>query len=75
MEHQQGRAHPGDSFARPEAARVGPATSTVAAADDSTAAAAFPVAREVGDRWYGFRRTRGGGGGAGYERGKHGGRE
>ena len=46
-------------------ARGGPATSTVAAADDSTAAAAFPAAREARDRWYGFRRTRGGGGGVG----------
>ena len=26
VEHQQGRAHPGDSSARPKAARVGPAT-------------------------------------------------
>ena len=65
VEHQQGRAHLGDSSARPEAARVGPATSTVAAADDSTAATAFPAAREAGDWWYGFRRTRGAGGGAG----------
>ena len=75
MEHQQVRAHAWGCSSQPEAACVGLTTSAAAAADDSTAAAAFPAAREARDRWYGFRRTRGGGGGAGYERGKHGGRE
>ena len=65
VEHQGADAHAWGCSSRPKAACVGPTTSKVAAVDDSTAAAAFPAAREAGDRWYGFRRTRGGGGGAG----------
>ena len=52
--HQGSRAHPGESSARPEAARIGLATRVAAAVGGCMAVVELSTACEAGDGWYGF---------------------
>ena len=65
VEHVRSRAHPRDSSARPEAARVGPATRARGSAAERHGSNSgrlhgggeAPGGGEAGNGWYGFRET------------------